>query len=210
MARVSKDVLGAIVDFLRQNSGTFSGSTYSLAKKLGVNSPSVYMALKSLVSRGIVSDVGGGNLNLGASYLSGDEWRWRKNLRRDKIKVMVTGVEGKSLTSKVSRPDLKNLLGNETILKELAATLQNLCNAQGEILRLQGIVKEQGKVIEGMEIESERLREEAHRNETELRVKVDELVSLDLQVRELMKDTRRNAAAIRKFDSSGIMIVPGE
>jgi hypothetical protein len=205
MMRANSDVLGLIVAYLKQNNGCFRGRISLLAKSLDLKVGSVFNAIKNLTDKGVVSKTGD-DLVLRPEYLNSNSWR---EIRRQGNDSVAEGG-GKSLAPKVARPNLRNLLGREEILKELMAALQNLKNAQEEILKLQTIIKEQEKANRDMKTSNDRLTEEAHKRDAELREKASEVAQLDLEVKGLLKGTRRNAATIRRFDSSGVMIVPGE
>jgi len=212
-----KDIAGKIVDFLREKDGNARVSMKEATNQWACSVQAAYYSLAKLRKAGIVKvlrkeEEKSDNRFRAVELALIDEYRegnsWRKALKRKSsggesgASPGITARLPKQPTPAKAHTDDECLQYRITLSRDLLEVYKRLKDAQGQIARLQDEIGAKDKKIEDLtgEIEAEA---KARKRE------VEELATLELQLRKLRNKTSDPGKRIR-FDGSGVIIAEGE
>ncbi len=215
MPKADKDIAGKIVDFLRERGGETEIGLIGAAKRFNSHPGTVSHILGRLIERGIIRKTAKPDLTgtkkparyaLDERFKEGDGWReaLKRKFSGGKAETGpdVTAGLPKQPTPVKAHTDDECLQYRIALSRDLVEVYKRLEGAQGQIALLQDEIKAKDKKIEDLagEIEAEA---KARKRE------VNELATLDLQLRELKGKTSISKRLIN-LDGNGVMIAKSE
>lgn len=227
-----KDIIGKIVDFLRENGGEASIMAPETAERLDCRIGTLTYSLKRLKSLGIIDilSIKQGeldrrtkimNLALTTGLGEGDDWREKLKRKPAGSKTEAGANDGAPVIKShpAKKPDGEGcnsegcLRARKILLEDLVKTYERLKGLQGENETLRSTETKLKSKIEELERKVEELERDLESKRKVCDELRDDVNTLDSQLRKLRAETSQSPKAVEKnlnFDRSGAVILPNE
>lgn len=215
MSAAGKDVMGKIIDFLRERGGEADiGASPKILAGLDCTSSTLGYALKTLSASGVIKKVRDrvppsriARHALNEPFEKGDSWR-------EVLKRKSSDNEpeaGPSSTPQPSRrPSRVKVHDDKKCLEVRKALLQEVINAYQKLDAAQKMVIQLQKTNQSLRVEKEELQKKLEVEEQDSLKLVNDVAALETQARGLRIQTSRADNDIRRVDQSGILMLRDE